>query len=128
MFKIGEVDEAEHVAPAVVLRGRGAQLPFLVVAQRRYHSFFAYGFHFHAAPRIQRVGGDAVGEADDTVADGVLAQDVAVDDLVVVQVGLDPGDGRVGVEALQEVEAVAGAVEQRAGLVNDKALQCADAA
>ena len=63
------------------------------------------------------------------MADGILAQDIAVDDFVAIgQMRLDPGDGGVGVEALEQIEGVTGAIEERAGLVDDEILQRADLA
>ena len=59
--------------------------------------------------------------------DRILAQDIAVDDLVAIgQMRLHPSGGGVGVEALEQVKAVAGTVEERTRQVDDEGLQRAD--
>ena len=127
MLERRELHRAQYTAAPVIACCRCPQLPLLIIAQCRHHALFADGLHFHSPTRIERVRNDPVGKLDDAVPDRVLAQDIPVDYFVAIgQMRLHPSSGGVGVETLEQVKAVAGAVEERAGLVDDKGLQRAD--
>ena len=127
MFEWRKIYQSHHIASSVVLFYWRAQLPLVAIAQCGHRSIRTNRFDFQAPTRIERIGCNPVGELYNAMADGVFAQDFVVDDFVAVgQMRLDPSDGGVGVEALQEVEAMAGPVEEVAGLMDDQGLKRAD--
>ena len=101
----------------MILCYRCPQLPLPIIAQRRHHASLTDGLHFQSPTRIERVRSNPIGKLDHAVSDRVLAQDIAVDDLVGIgQMRLHPIGRSVGVEALEQVKAMAGTVEERTGL------------